>query len=60
MTVGEIIDTQNVIISAQARVISELFSILGQYMAAEEMDGLPTVIEINRIAGLQHNLDREP
>jgi hypothetical protein len=60
MTVGEIIDTQNVIISAQARVISELFSILGQYMAAEEMDGLPAVIEINRIAGLQHNLDREP
>jgi hypothetical protein len=50
MTTGEIIDTQNTIISMQAKVINELFQLLGQHVDADELDALPTVEVINKVA----------
>ena len=41
------------IIELQEQVIDELFSLLGQHMAAEELDALPEVKKINRAAMLR-------
>jgi hypothetical protein len=49
MTAGEIIDIQSEIISMQAKAIRDLYELLGQYMSAEEMDGLPEVEAVKDI-----------
>jgi hypothetical protein len=59
MTVGEIVDTQNTIISMQAHVINELFRLLGQYITAEELDSLPVAQTVNDAAKLKDGIDRE-
>ena len=49
---AELIDTQNTIIKMQSEVINEALRLLLQYMTAEEVDNLPLVDKINRIAKL--------
>ena len=43
----QVVDTQNEIIRLQAEVIRDLFSTLGQYMCAEELDAMPAVKKFN-------------
>lgn len=50
MSLTEVVDTQSTVISMQAKVINDLFQVLGQYMAAEELDALPAVRTVNDIA----------
>lgn len=59
MTPLEYVETQNGIIRMQAGVINDLFSLLGQYMAAEEQDGLPVVSRINEAARLRAGLEMD-
>jgi len=49
----QVVDTQNEIIRLQAEVIRDLFSTLGQYMCAEELDAMPAVKKINLAAELK-------
>lgn len=48
----EVVENQSKIISAQSQVINDLFCMLSQYMAAEELDTLPQVARVNEIAEL--------
>ena len=48
----EIVENQSAVISIQAGVIKDLFSLLSQYMTAEELDSLPEVARINHAADL--------
>ena len=47
MSINEIVDRQNVIISIQSDIINELFQLLGQHIAPDELDQLPQVQKIN-------------
>ncbi len=49
----EIIEKQSLVISIQAGVISDLFSLLSQYMTVEELSSLPQVASINDAEKLQ-------
>lgn len=51
------IDTQNEIINLQSRVIEELFTLLMQYISAEEADRLSCVQTINEAAKLRAGLE---
>jgi hypothetical protein len=53
----EIVEKQSLIISIQAGVINDLFGLLGQYMATEELDTLPVVARINTAAEIQSEID---
>ena len=53
----EIIETQNTIIKLQSDVINELFSVLSQYLQAEELDSLPAVEKINAAARLRQSYE---
>ncbi len=53
----EIVEQQNAIISIQSGVINELFQLLSQYMAAEELDALPVIARINRAAEIRAGID---
>ena len=48
----EIVEIQSAVISIQAGVIKDLFSLLSQYMTAEELDSLPEVARINHSVDL--------
>ena len=50
------IDTQNEIINLQSRVIEELFTLLMQYISAEEADRLSCVQTINQAAELKTSI----
>lgn len=53
----EVVEKQNAIISIQAGVISELFQLLSQHVAAEELDALPVIARINTAAEIQAEID---
>lgn len=46
----EIVENQSKVISIQSGVISDLFTLLAQYMSADELDSLPQVDSINEAA----------
>ncbi len=46
----EIVENQSKIISIQSGVISDLFTLLAQYMSADELNSLPQVDSINEAA----------
>lgn len=48
----ETVERQAAVIKMQADIINELFQLLGQHIAAEEMDQLPCVQKINEAARL--------
>ena len=50
----EAVERQKTIIKMQADVIYDLFQLLSQHIAAEELDSLPVVQKINEIAKLKH------
>ena len=47
MSIYEIVDRQNAIISMQSEIINELFQLIGQHVAPDELDSLPQVQKIN-------------
>lgn len=49
----EIVEQQNSIISIQSGIINELFQLLGQHIAVEELDRLPVAARINEAARLR-------
>jgi hypothetical protein len=53
----EIVEKQSLIISIQSGVINDLFGLLGQYMAAEEMDMLPMVARLHTAAEIRAGID---
>jgi hypothetical protein len=53
----EVVEKQSLIISIQAGVINDLFGLLGQYMATEELDALPVVARINTAAEIRAEID---
>lgn len=53
----EVVEKQNAIISIQAGVINELFQLLSQHVAAEELDALPVVARINTAAEIRAEID---
>lgn len=48
---------QGEIIDLQKEVIDELFGLLRQHIAAEEMDSLPCVEKINKAAEIKETMD---
>ena len=46
----EIVENQSTVISIQSGVISDLFTLLAQYMSADELNSLPQVDSINEAA----------
>ncbi len=46
----EIVENQSKVISIQSGVISDLFTLLAQYMSADELNSLPQVDSINEAA----------
>lgn len=46
----EVVEKQSSVISIQTGVIRDLFNLLSQYMAAEELDALPEADRINTAA----------
>lgn len=56
---SEIIDMQADIMDYQTKVISELFSLLGQHIAVEELDTLECVKDINKAAALRECVQRK-
>lgn len=56
---SEIIDMQADIMDYQTKVISELFSLLGQHIAAEELDTLECVKDVNKAAALRECVQRK-
>nr|DAH45848.1 MAG TPA: hypothetical protein [Caudoviricetes sp.] len=46
----EIMENQSKVISIQSGVISDLFTLLAQYMSADELNSLPQVDSINEAA----------
>ena len=53
MNINEIVDRQNTIISMQSDIINELFQLLGQHIATDELDQLPQVQKINLAAEIR-------
>ena len=52
-----IVDLQNEIIRIQSNVIDELFRLLSQHIAAEELDNLPAIAEINLAAQIKAEIE---
>jgi hypothetical protein len=52
-----IVDLQNEIIRIQSNVIDELFRLLSQHIAAEELDNLPVIAEINIAAQIKAEIE---
>lgn len=46
----EIVENQSKVISIQSGVISDLFTLLAQYMSVDELNSLPQVDSINEAA----------
>lgn len=46
----EIVENQSKVISIQSGIISDLFTLLAQYMSADELNSLPQVDSINEAA----------
>jgi len=55
---SEVVEQQSVVISIQSGVINDLFQLLAQHMAAEELDTLPVVARINAAAGIMAETER--
>lgn len=53
----EVVEKQNAIISIQAGVINELFQLLSQHVAAEELDALPVIARIKTAAEIRAEID---
>jgi hypothetical protein len=51
------VDLQNEIIRIQSNVIDELFRLLSQHIAAEELDNLPVIAEINIAAQIKAEIE---
>ena len=52
-----IVDQQNKIIRIQSGVIDKLFRLLSQHIAAEELDNLPVIAEINLAAQIKAEIE---
>ena len=52
----EVVERQAQIIAMQSETINELFQLLSQYMALEELDRLPCVERLNRAAALRNEI----
>jgi hypothetical protein len=52
-----IVDLQNEIIRIQSNVIDELFRLLSQHVASEELDSLPVIAEINLAAQIKAEIE---
>ena len=50
----EIFESQSEIIRIQSEVIDDLFRLLSQHIAADELDSLPVIKKINRAAMLRN------
>ena len=53
----EVVEKQSAIISIQAGVINELFQLLSQHVAAEELDALPVIARINTASEIRAEID---
>jgi len=53
----EVVETLNTIISIQSGVINELFLLLSQYVAMEELENNAVVERINTAARLRQDLE---
>lgn len=53
----EVVATQSAIISMQSGIINELFDLLSQHIAVEELDNLPVIQKINRAAEIKAGID---
>lgn len=53
----EVIETQNVIIKMQSRVIDDLFMQLAQYTTKEELENMKCLDNINKAAELRKSID---
>lgn len=58
MSISEIVYRQNRVISLQSEIINELFQLLGQHVAPDEMDQLPQVQKINLAAEIREDIRR--
>lgn len=58
MSINEIVDKQNTVISIQSEIINELFQLLGQHIAPDELDQLPQVQKINLAAEIREDIRR--
>ena len=56
MSISEIVDKQNTVISIQSEIINELFQLLGQHIAPDELDQLPQVQKINLAAEIREDI----
>ena len=56
MSINEIVDKQNTVISIQSEIINELFQLLGQHIAPDELDQLPQVQKINLAAEIREDI----
>ena len=56
MSISEIVDKQNMVISIQSEIINELFQLLGQHVAPDELDQLPQVQKINLAAEIREDI----
>jgi hypothetical protein len=56
MCIAEVVETQSVIITMQAKVINGLFGLLSNYMTLEEMDNIPEIGLINEAANLKQSI----
>lgn len=56
MSISEIVDKQNMVISIQSEIINELFQLLGQHIAPDELDQLPQVQKINLAAEIREDI----
>ena len=52
----EVVEIQSQIISMQSETIKELFHLLAQHVAVEELDQLPCVERLNRAAALRNGI----
>ncbi len=58
MSISEIVYRQNKVISMQSEIINELFQLLGQHVAPDELDQLPQVQKINLAAEIREDIRR--
>lgn len=49
----EIFESQSEIIRIQSEVINDLFRLLGQHLEANELDRLPVIEKMNKVAAFQ-------
>ena len=56
MNINEIVDRQSEIIAMQSEIINELFQLLGQHIAPDELDSLPQVQKINLAAEIREDI----